>query len=508
MTCFSVNRSPKVSLDGRVVGEDWIGYAVDFFGLREGPAMHVSSGVGSRLDEEKRVPESSSSINEPVLQVELGTQDTSAGSSSSGDLHYHRRKLDRKEIVLERFNMVNVKLVTGTPLDVLAIALLLCITLFNVSSGLVYSNVFDVMEHGAIGDGQSDDSQAFAKAWETLCSGSGGSNALIVPSGKTFRLQPTRFAGPCRAERVHVQILGSLVAPAAPGDWDGCVDGSWLSFSGVEGLTIDGSGTIDGQGSLWWQNPNAALHFNACNNLLLKGLTHMNSPRNHISITNCKGVMVSNLKIVAPEKSPNTDGIDISQSDEVTIQHSSIGTGDDCIAINTGSTNVNITNIACGPGHGISIGSLGHDGQEDTVVGVYVGNSIFTGTQNGARIKTWPGGSGYARQITFEHITLDKAQNPIIIDQNYCNGLHNCRASHDAKQSDVEVSDVTFNDFHGSCAGEEAISFKCSPSVPCSGIKVSNVRISSIDGQKPNVICSNAKGTCTSSIPEVSCLSS
>jgi len=27
--------------------------------------------------------------------------------------------------------------------------------------------------------------------------------------------------------------------------------------------------------------------------------------------------------------------------------------GDDCIAINSGSSNINITGINCGPGHGI-----------------------------------------------------------------------------------------------------------------------------------------------------------
>lgn len=32
-----------------------------------------------------------------------------------------------------------------------------------------------------------------------------------------------------------------------------------------------------------------------------------------------------------------------------------IGVGDDCIAINNGSAYINITNIACGPGHGIRL---------------------------------------------------------------------------------------------------------------------------------------------------------
>ncbi|TQD88426.1 hypothetical protein C1H46_026022 [Malus baccata] len=47
----------------------------------------------------------------------------------------------------------------------------------------------------------------------------------------------------------------------------------------------------------------------------------------------------------------------------------------------------------------------------------------------GARIKTWQGGSGYARNIHFQHIHLREAKNPIIIDQFYCNGRHDCKNS-------------------------------------------------------------------------------
>ncbi|PNX59142.1 polygalacturonase, partial [Trifolium pratense] len=63
--------------------------------------------------------------------------------------------------------------------------------------------------------------------------------------------------------------------------------------------------------------------------------------------------------------------------------------GDDCVAINSGSKFINITNVNCGPGHGISVGSLGKNGEYSTVEEVYVSDIIFTRTTNGARIKTW-----------------------------------------------------------------------------------------------------------------------
>ena len=92
--------------------------------------------------------------------------------------------------------------------------------------------------------------------------------------------------------------------------------------------------------------------------------------------------------------------------------------GDDCIAINSGTANIRISGVDCGPGHGIrltsykillrimfikifillnhvtlknySIGSLGKDGEIASVEDVCVQNCNFRGTMNGARIKTWP----------------------------------------------------------------------------------------------------------------------
>lgn len=73
-----------------------------------------------------------------------------------------------------------------------------------------------------------------------------------------------------------------------------------------------------------------------------------------------------------------------------------------------------------------SIGSLGKSLQEGGVQNVTVTQTIFTGTSNGVRIKTWGRPSnGFARNIIFEHLIMNNVQNPIVIDQNYCPG-HNC----------------------------------------------------------------------------------
>lgn len=70
-----------------------------------------------------------------------------------------------------------------------------------------------------------------------------------------------------------------------------------------------------------------ALRLSNCSNLHLRGLTHVNSPRSHIYISNSENVTLTHLNITAPESSPNTDGIDLSSSKNVSIHESTIATG-------------------------------------------------------------------------------------------------------------------------------------------------------------------------------------
>ncbi|XP_013603899.1 PREDICTED: probable polygalacturonase At3g15720 [Brassica oleracea var. oleracea] len=368
-----------------------------------------------------------------------------------------------------------------------------------VNFGILNGQVYDVLKFGAKGDGTTDDSEAFVEAWKAMCSSGGSNKTLLVPSDNTFLLQPLVFQGPCNSLSVQVQLEGKIVAPLNKAAWSDFKSYEWVCFNKIIGLTVRGSGTITGHGSSFWEANLPAskrptqLHFEGCNNLEINGITSFDSPRNHISIHDCRQVKITQIKLIAPGDSPNTDGIDISASTDVEIYDTIVGTGVDCVALNSGSININIARMRCGPGHGISVGSLGKDGEESTVENIQVTNCTFNETNNGARIKTWPNGKGYARNIVFKDIMLTETKNPIIINQQYID-----KGRIDLEESSaVAISNVTFMDFHGTSRQDEIIKIDCSEVTCCKDIVLDRIDITTVDGNKPIAECSNAYGNST-----------
>ncbi|PWA41800.1 pectin lyase-like superfamily protein [Artemisia annua] len=115
----------------------------------------------------------------------------------------------------------------------------------------------------------------------------------------------------------------------------------------------------------------------------------MNGQQCEMTFTTCDGVKASRLSISAPASSPNTDGIHISESTDVEVKEATVRTSDDCISIVSNSSKVTVTRIACGPGHGISIESLGKAGTCDQVYDVSVHEAFLSNTENGLSIKIW-----------------------------------------------------------------------------------------------------------------------
>ncbi|KAI9195211.1 hypothetical protein LWI28_012722 [Acer negundo] len=366
---------------------------------------------------------------------------------------------------------------------------------------------YNVLSFGARSNGVTDSTQAFINAWAAACA-STEPTTIYVPKGR-YLLGPVAFTGSCKSSDITLRIDGTLVAPA-----DFRVLGqaeNWISFDQVTGVSIIG-GSLDAKGSALWvckaqsgtNCPNGAttLSITNSNNIRINGLFSLNSQLYHIVINRCQDVLVEAIKVIASGNSPNTDGIHVQQSMDVKIINSSIKTGDDCVSIGPATNNLWIEGVTCGPGHGISIGSLGKDMEEEGVQNVTVKNTVFKGTQNGLRIKSWARPSnGFVKGVQFIDVVMQNVQNPIIIDQNYCPHNLNCPN----QVSGVKINDVLYQNIRGTSATPVAIKFDCSTKYPCKGIKLQNVNLTYLK-QVALSSCSNVIGTTFGLVKPDNCL--
>ncbi|XP_058076952.1 exopolygalacturonase-like [Magnolia sinica] len=354
---------------------------------------------------------------------------------------------------------------------------------------------FDVTKHGAVGDGKTENSKAFLAAWQAACSYSGKST-FVVPEGD-FLLGPIAFMGPCGNGSPAVVIAGTLKAvpdrQAFPEDY-------WILFRGMTGLDVSGGGTLDGQGAETWKGTDCPKN-RKCNmppsslklvviDSKIHDINLINAKGFHVSFLKSQNVHMYNMHITAPEDSPNTDGIHLSRSNSINITDSTIGVGDDCVSIGTGNDGIYVSNVFCGPGHGISVGSLGKRPNEENVANIHVKNCTLTGTDNGVRIKTWPASPVLqAKNFTFEDITMNNARFPIIIDQKYCPSKH-CSD----EPSNVKVSNIIYKNIRGTSTTKLAVNLDCSQKNPCENIQLDNIDLTYQDSsQELGSLCYHAK---------------
>ncbi|GMI80446.1 ROOT CAP POLYGALACTURONASE [Hibiscus trionum] len=369
---------------------------------------------------------------------------------------------------------------------------------------------FNVLNFGAKPNGVTDSTDGFLKAWDAAC-GSADSSFIYVPKGR-YLVGAMAFKGQCKSPQIIIRIDGTIVAPLDYGVLG--KSENWISFQGVTGVSITGAGAFDAKGpSLWTckaSNSNSCpsgattLRFTNSNNIKIHGITSLNSQMFHIAINGCRNVHIQGVKIIAAGDSPNTDGIHVHLSTDVEIFSSSIKTGDDCISIGPGTKNLWIERVICGPGHGISIGSLAKDLKEEGVQNVTVMNTTFSNTQNGLRIKSWARPStGFVEGVRFTDSVMRNVQNPIVIDQNYCPHNENCPG----QISGVKIKDITYTDIRGTSSTPVAIKFNCSAENPCTEVKLQNVNLTYLN-KAAQSFCSNVVGKAFDLVQPNGCLES
>jgi polygalacturonase len=306
---------------------------------------------------------------------------------------------------------------------------------------------------GAVGDGSTDNTTAIQNA-VNACAAQGGGNVELSVVGNNAVYVTGPFV---LKSQVQLQIDSGVTLQATNDhsryvgayiNWVYQPNEALISAEGADNVGIIGAGIIDGAGNelqpnggpSWWtlgaSQPTSTrpwlLEFYQCNHVTISGVTLKNSPMWNQALRFSNDITESGVTINAPANAPNTDGVDLVGSTNVTLSNLNISVGDDNIAIKSGlpidptdpkqkglpqmaTSQVQVTNIIAGEGHGISIGSEASNG----VNNVTIQNVHFTYTGNGLRIKTGRDRGGQIYNIVAKELVMAGVAVPITINAYY-----------------------------------------------------------------------------------------
>ncbi|KAK6118757.1 hypothetical protein DH2020_047504 [Rehmannia glutinosa] len=329
--------------------------------------------------------------------------------------------------------------------------------------------LYDIRKYGAA-PGGADISQALLSAWKDATAANTSSKVFIPPG--TWTLSQAVLVGGTNKSPIELEVQGTLEAYSDSRRMPN-PDGQWITINYVNYFTLYGGGVLDGKGQDAWKandcntNKNCAklpinLSLNFINNTIIHDITVKDSKNFQVNCISSHNVTFHNFHISAPDESINTDGIHIARSTSIKVIDSIIETGDDCISIGDESQDYHIQNVTCGPGHGISIGSLGKGAEEKDVTGITVIDCKFKQTQNG---------------VKSEDMAISA---PATLKD----------------PSKIQFSNVNIKNIKGTSNTKEVVILACQ-SHPCKDVTIADIDVSYVGSVATNVtnICSNVQPT-------------
>ncbi|AGO12793.1 AaceriADR327Wp [[Ashbya] aceris (nom. inval.)] len=239
---------------------------------------------------------------------------------------------------------------------------------------------------------------------------------FTVPAGKALDLYGLR-------DGTTVTFAGKVTMDYAK--WAGPV-----FLLGGKDITVTGAPNhvLEGNGQKWWNGAGDPknekpkfMRFKMTGKSVVEKLNVHNTPKMAFSVNNCHGLTVRNNVFdnrAGDGKAKNTDAFDVGSSTNILIQNNKIWNQDDCLAVNSGS-GVRFLNNFCSGGHGISIGSVGHN-KGDSVTDFLAQDNQVVESDNGLRIKTFVGAVGKVDNIKFINNKLKNIRKfAIVIEGDY-----------------------------------------------------------------------------------------
>ncbi len=354
----------------------------------------------------------------------------------------------------------------------------------------------DAREFGAKGDGVTKDTASIQRAIDT-CSASGGgtvrlagaaifvSAPLVLKSNITLEIA----AGTTLAGSLDHDDYPEIEEFRAPGRQP------LLGADHAENITIMGGGAIDGRGDTWWENRAPGylrpklIVFRYSRHIRMENVTVENSPEWQIVPYYSDDLTFRNMEIYAPDvKSHNTDGIDPFSSSHIVIDHVTIDTGDDNVAIKSGQPgspgpdapthDITITDCTFLHGHGLSIGSEVSGGVQN----VTAERIHFKGTGTGIRIKSNRDRGNDIGNLVYRDIVMEDVVTPILITEFYPKIPDSIEAAPVTRLTprfhDISIENVT------ATGAREAATVVGLPESPILNLRLTNVTISAKKGAR------------------------
>lgn len=244
---------------------------------------------------------------------------------------------------------------------ILAAAMLIAVNTSAESS----VGIFNVLDYGARGDGTNDDTLPIQKAVDAC--GEQGGGQVLLPSGKLF------LSGAITLRSgIDFHLAGTAVLKGSP-DWRAYgKPGALLFAKDARGLTVSGTGVLDGNDRAVWQEladeeaggnvskdgwwPESftgnwwpfdklptqpqthggrpmMVIFIGCERVRLRDVTLRNAPSWTVHLVGCEEVSIDSISIRNAWDVANNDGIDIDHCRDVRVANCSIEAADDGIVI-------------------------------------------------------------------------------------------------------------------------------------------------------------------------------